>query len=223
MGKSTQIILGILWWGLFQFNANGEIPHLRTLDRDIFGHFVSRGQNSFDSLASHKLKQKFKAPCYGGLGIMVSHINDQMIILTGGRGAVILNNRYILGGAGWGTFNRIELDAGKVDTTEFFKLGYGGLDVGYLFYNGPRFSSGFTLLTGCGAGFRESIPKSKVNFGFFPVLEPVLFSRIKLNGSLRLDVGVSYRMVGGSGFSFISNRQLSGTSVFVALLIGSCK
>jgi hypothetical protein len=54
--------------------------------------------------------------------------------MTGGRGACTINNRYTLGGGGYGIANSIKLPDSSQDTTLNFKMGYGGLELGYIFF-----------------------------------------------------------------------------------------
>ncbi len=50
--------------------------------------------------------------------------------MTGGRGALTINNRYTIGGGGYGIANSIVLSGTSEDTIRNFKIGYGGLKQG---------------------------------------------------------------------------------------------
>jgi hypothetical protein len=123
--------------------------------------------------------------------------------------------------AGVGECQRVS-KLSETDTLEFFKFGYGGLEFGYIFHEGQKLRFGSNLLVGCGVGFQEKYPKSKGEVKMFPVFEPSLYSQISLGKLLKLDIGVTYRFVTGSNFSFINNRQLSGPSIYIAFLVGTC-
>ncbi len=111
----------------------------------------------------------------------------------------------------------------KTDTFEFFKFGYGGLEFGYFFYPGQKVKMGANILLAYGAGFTESVPKSKGgDFKMFPVIEPSIYVNIKLNKLLLLDIGAKYRWVTGTHFPNITSRQMSGFSLYVAFLVGTC-
>jgi len=166
---------------------------------------------------------KMTSLAYGGTGILFTKVNDQFGVMTGGRGSAIFNNRYTFGGAGWGMPKGVEMKSHENGSLEFFKFGYGGLEFGYLILEGENVRFGSNLLVGCGVGFQETIPKSKGQVNMFPVFEPSLYSQITLGKLLRLDVGVTYRFITGSKFSFIDNQQLSGPSVYIAFLVGACK
>jgi hypothetical protein len=91
-----------------------------------------------------------------------------------------------------------------------------------LFHAGDKVRFGSNLLLACGAGFKETYPKTAGGFNLFPVIEPSVYSQIALGKLLKLDVGITYRYVTGSKFSYINNRQLSGPSIYFAFLVGAC-
>jgi hypothetical protein len=184
-------------------------------DKHVTHHSDSTGKVFFNKL-------KLTSLAYGGTGVLFTKVNDQFGVMTGGRGSATFNNRYTFGGAGWGMPKGVEMNSHENGSLEFFKFGYGGLEFGYLFYEGEKLRLGSNLLLACGAGFQETIPKSKGEVNMFPVFEPSLYSQLTLGKLLRLDLGVTYRLVTRSKFSFIDNRQLSGPSIYLAFLVGSC-
>jgi hypothetical protein len=165
---------------------------------------------------------KITSLAFGGSGVLFTTVNSQFTAMTGGRGSATFNNRYTFGGAGWGMPKGVEMQGIKTDTLEFYKFGYGGLEFGYLFYEGEKFSFGSNLLLACGAGFVESYPKSKGGCDLFPVFEPSVYSQINMGKLLKLDIGIKYRFIAGSELPHISKRQLSGPSVYLAFLVGTC-
>lgn len=143
--------------------------------------------------------------------------------MTGGRGSATYNNRYTFGGGGWGMPKGIELESSKEGIYEFFKMGYGGLEFGFILYPGEKIKFGTNLLVGCGVGFKETVPKSKNgDFKMFPVFEPSIYSQISLGKLIRLDLGLTYRHVGPVYFSYLSNKELNGFSCYFALLVSAC-
>jgi len=166
---------------------------------------------------------KMTSLAFGGTGVLITNVNGQSTIMTGGRGSATFNKRYTFGGGGWGMPNGVEIESSKIDTFEFFKFGYGGLEFGYIFYQSEKFKFGSNLLVACGVGFKETIPKSTDgDFNMFPVFEPSLYSQISLGKLLRLDIGITYRYVTGANFSYISNQKISGLSLYIAFLLGTC-
>jgi hypothetical protein len=168
-------------------------------------------------------KIRVSSLAFGGTGILMSSANHMPVLMTGGRGSAVINERFTIGGAGWGSPKGVEITQAGKDTFEFFKFGYGGPELGYLLYPGERIKLGCNLLLGCGAGFNESLPKADENeFRIFPVFEPSISARISLARLLAIDVGVSYRYIPGPDFTFMSHHRMSGFSVYIAVMAASC-
>jgi hypothetical protein len=185
----------------------------------VASNYKTQNSDSTENRTFSKIKMTSLS--FGGTGVLFTKVNNQLGVLTGGRGSATFNNRYTFGGGGWGMPKGIEIDT-RADTLEFFKFGYGGLEFGYIFHEGQKVRFGSNLLLGCGVGFQEKYPKSKGEVNMFPVFEPSIYSHINLGKLLRLDVGVTYRFVTGSKFSFINNQQLTGPSIYIAFLVGTC-
>lgn len=184
----------------------------------------AENKNQFRDSAEYGIFNKLKMTslAFGGSGVLFTTVNSQFTAMTGGRGSATFNNRYTFGGAGWGMPKGVEMQSINTDTLEFYKFGYGGLEFGYLFYEGEKISIGSNLLLACGAGFVESYPKSKGGFDLFPVFEPSVYSQINMGKLLKLDIGIKYRFISGSELPHVSKRQLSGPSVYLAFLVGTC-
>jgi len=163
---------------------------------------------------------------YGGPAIKLSRINNQFAFMTGGRGGCTINSRYTLGGGGYGISNFIKLPGTSPDTTRYFKMGYGGLELGYLFFSGEKVNIGVSLLFAVGAAFWQSQPKSDNekliddDFKIISVMEPSFYGEIALNRFMRLHTGISYRYVNGSDLAYIKTRDMNGFSWYIGLLFG---
>jgi hypothetical protein len=163
---------------------------------------------------------------YGGPVIKFSRFNNKFAFMTGGRGACTIDNRYTFGGGGYGIANSIKLPGLSPDTTRNFKMGYGGLELGYIFFSGGKVNIGGTLLVAAGAAFWQNKPKNNGeklfddDFNIFPVLEPSLYSEIALNRFMRLHTGISYRYVHHAHLDYISDQNIRGFSFYVGLLFG---
>jgi hypothetical protein len=161
---------------------------------------------------------------YGGPAIKFSRFNNQFAFMTGGRGAITINNRYTIGGGGYGIANSINLPGPEPDTNRIFKMGYGGLELGYIFFSGKKVIIGGTLLVAAGAAFWQNKPKSNGeklfddDFSIFPVLEPSLYTEIALNRIMRLHAGISYRYVHHAHLDYVSDQNIRDFSFYVGLL-----
>jgi hypothetical protein len=160
---------------------------------------------------------------FGGTVLKFSRVNNQFAVMNGGRGSVTINRRFTIGGGGYGIVNRISLESNSNDTYRFLKMGYGGLELGYIFFPGQKLNVGSSLLIAGGAVFTETLPKTKENsFQLFPVLEPSLYGEVKLSKMIRLQTGLTYRYINGTKLDLIAGRKMSGFSVYFNLLFGTC-
>ncbi len=161
---------------------------------------------------------------FGGNGINITKINNQLSVMTGGRGSATFNNRYTIGGGGWGMIKGVEVESNIEGTYNFVKMGYGGIDFGYLVLNGDKFILGTKLMIAGGAVFKETVPESKGNgFRMFPVLEPSIYCQVPLSKLFRVEMGASYRYVWGTNLPYISDSNLGGFSFYVGFLVSACK
>ena len=161
---------------------------------------------------------------FGGNGVNFTTINNQFSVMTGGRGFATFNNRYTIGGGGWGMIKGVEVESNIEGTYNFVKMGYGGIDFGYLALHSEKFNLGTKLLIAGGAVFKETVPELKANdFKMFPVLEPSLYYQITLSNFFRIEMGASYRYIRGTNLSYISDRELSGFSCYLGFLVSACK
>lgn len=160
---------------------------------------------------------------FGGTALKFSRINNQFAVMSGGRGSVTINHRYTIGGGGYGIVNRISLGNNVADSYRFFKMGYGGLELGYIIFPGQKLNIGSSLLIAGGAAFTETVPKTKENsLRLFPVLEPSIYGEFVLGNMIRLQTGFTYRYINGAKLDFITDRSMRGFSVYVNLLFGTC-
>ncbi|MBN2779097.1 MAG: hypothetical protein JXR36_15780, partial [Bacteroidales bacterium] len=163
---------------------------------------------------------------FGGPAIKISRFNGQLAILTGGRGSAVINNRFTVGGGGYGIFNSIKIFEDDIQSTRIYKMGYGGLELGYVFYSRPRLKFGSSVLFATGASFWMSNPKIrkespfKNDFNFIYVLEPTLYGEIKLNRWLKLHSGITYRYVAGSNWDYMLNSEIRNFSAYFGVLFG---
>jgi hypothetical protein len=157
---------------------------------------------------------------FGGNGVNITKVNNKLSIMTGGRGSATFNDRFTIGGGGWGMTKGVEVESNTEGTYNFFKMGYGGIDFGYLFLTGNKLNLGAKLLLGGGAVFKESIPKSdNKDFKMFPVLEPTIYYQISLGKLFRFEMGSSYRYIRGTNLKYITDRKLSSFSCYIGFLV----
>jgi hypothetical protein len=161
---------------------------------------------------------------YGGPAIKFSRFNHQFALMTGGRGAATINNRYTIGGGGYGIANSIDMPGSSEDTSRFFKMGYGGIELGYIFPPGKKVNIGASFLIAGGAAFWQNNPKGDEeklfddDFNIFPVLEPSLYSEVAFNRFMWLHAGISYRYVHHAHLDYMTDHSIRGFSCYIGLL-----
>jgi hypothetical protein len=164
---------------------------------------------------------------YGGIILKFSSFNDQFAFMTGGRGAITINNRFTIGGGGYGIANSIDLPSPSQDTSRYFKMGYGGVELGYILFPGKKARIGSSLLIAAGAAFWQNKPKSEgeklfdKDFNIFPVLEPSLYSEFALTQFIWLHAGISFRYIHHARLDYMTDQSMRGISYYIGLLFGT--
>ncbi len=170
---------------------------------------------------------------YGAPEIMFSRVfNSEFGILMGGRGGVILNHKFIIGGGGYGlvTNHTVSYDIGNigmVDTRLMF--GYGGLHLGYIFSSNSVFHLTLgALIAGGGAGTYRHYNYDNnhdwsngmiENTGVF-VFQPSIGGELNVAKFFRLELTAGYRLVSGGSLTKVSNSDLSCFYLGLALKFG---
>lgn len=205
---------------IMMFNANQLHAQNATLPNSLFSEPVSANKDR------KFLGGTFTNFGFGGPAVKFTRFNNQFAFMTGGRGAATINNRYTIGGGGYGIANSIVLPDSSADTISYFKMGYGGLELGYIFFSSKKIDFGSTLLIAAGAAFSPGKPKNRSEslfgneFKFLSVMEPSLYGQYALSRSMRLHAGISYRYVSGSDLTYMKVKDMNGFSFYVALLFG---
>jgi hypothetical protein len=163
---------------------------------------------------------------YGGIILKFSSFNDQFAFMTGGRGAITINNRFTIGGGGYGIASTILLPVSHTDTSRFYKMGYGGLELGYILFPGKKVNIGGSLLFAAGASFWQNKPKGGEeklfddDFRMFPLFEPSLYGEVALNRFMWIHGGISYRYVHHANLDYMTDQNMRGFSCYIGLLFG---
>ncbi len=155
---------------------------------------------------------------YGGVHVNGSSMFGRGIVYVGGEGAVLLDHRLALGGAGYGMATRVHVPgqsyAGLSQRMEF---GYGGVVVRYsLLFDQPYYVTPGLLVGAGGVSYileydNEWNDSHTVDSGAVLVVEPSLAVHANVTRWLRLMAQLSYRAVSGLDGSYgLNNRDLSG-------------
>lgn len=163
---------------------------------------------------------------FGGPALKITRFNHQTAFMSGGRGSCLINNKFTIGGGGYGIANIIEIDNNSSESKRVYKMGYGGLELGYIFYKHKKATLGSSLLMATGAEFWMSKPKNKKEsvfdngFQFIYVLEPSIYGEIRLNSFLKIHSGVSYRKVFGKQNNYLSRNLTNDFSTYLGIMLG---
>jgi len=148
---------------------------------------------------------------YGGPVVKLTGINNEIAVLMGGRGGWIINHAFIVGGGGYGLVTDIFVSGKKLG------LGYGGLELGYVFFSDSLVHFTVHSLIGFGGVSFENDPASADEIF---VIEPEATVVLNVTEFFRIAAGVSYRFVTGVTTSGVSDASLSGLSGMLVLKFG---
>ncbi|MCL2040343.1 MAG: hypothetical protein FWG85_07955 [Bacteroidetes bacterium] len=177
---------------------------------------------------------------YGAFEIKLSQLDSDFSgLLLGGRGGVIINNVFSIGGAGYGLVPTKKINCPisghENEKNNFWTGGYGGLFFEYI--NSSNNLVHFTVNTLIGAGGITYVSHSDFsNFNKHPtsvtlVLEPGIGVELNIFKIFRMYLGASYRYAPGFEFKYddINNVQndivpttaFNGLSVNLAFKFGN--
>jgi hypothetical protein len=147
---------------------------------------------------------------YGGPAVRFGGINNSLAVFAGYRGGWIINRTLSIGGGGYGLVSDVYFSGSKL------KLGYGGLDLEYKIDPDEIVHLTFRSLIGLGM-----VELTGVGQDSFFVLEPGVGVDLNVVRFLKVNGGVSYRLVSGAGnVPGVSDSSLSGLTAEIALIFG---
>jgi hypothetical protein len=189
--------------------------------------------------------KEFESSIYGGPVVKFTTINGDFGVMVGARGGWIINHALTLGIAGYGLANRVDANSLGPMGEKHVDLGYGGLDLEWVFSSDDmiHFSVG-TLIGAGGVGFRNrfvdrdwnyldhpwdnfvdpgpfSYNGTHHNFHAFFVAEPSAYVDLNLTSWFRLSAGASFRYVSGLNSTASTNKDLTGVSGNILLRFGA--
>lgn len=169
-----------------------------------------------ETLISGKLDFGF----YGAPIIKFTKINDEFAVLCGGRGGLLINHRFLVGGGGYGLVNEIPVNNIWPNNDYLLEFGYGGLVLEYIL--APRKLVHLSVYTLIGAGsvcFQDRWYEPWDHDAFF-VAEPGLDLMMNITRCFRIGVGGSYRYISGINLGGLSNEDISGPSAVLTFKFG---
>jgi hypothetical protein len=157
---------------------------------------------------------------FGGPVLKFSEINDECAFFTGGCGGLVLNHTLIIGGAGYGLANEIEVNEALYPEFRLLEMGYGGVVLGYVNRSRKAVHLSFHSLIGAGGLSYRSHYYDYRHDDIFFVAEPGIDLELNLTRYFRLGCGATYRLVRGVDIDGLTDEALSGPSATLTFKIG---
>jgi hypothetical protein len=170
---------------------------------------VPREDNGDETLISNPITIGF----YGAVTVKFDQLNDNFACLLGGRGGLVFNRAFVIGGGGYGLTNDIPVDVQLPSGRYYMDFGYGGFFMEYILASRKIVHLSFNaLIGGGGVQLRDAYDYWEFEDDFF-VFEPGAELELNFSPNFRIGVGGSYRYVAGADLVGLDSRDLSGPSV----------
>jgi len=178
---------------------------------------------SMNAQVSTLLGDSFSSSAYGGPVFKVGSFNGNTGLLSGGRGAWIINHKLAIGGGGYGLITEMKLN--KVSFNEkplYMDLDCGGFELEYIHNSENLVHMGIRTMIGKGTvKLLEHNPSVTIRRDRIYFVEPGLDIDLNICSWFRIGAGVSYRYSMGLDIPEISSSFLNGPSAQVVFKFGS--
>ena len=169
---------------------------------------------------------------FGSVDIRMTEMMDDLGVLVGAHGGIILNNHFVIGLGGYGLTSNFQEEGGENFDDLYLYGGYGGLILGGIF--SPKEVVHIYTPVLIGAGGMEVTDRNYLNnfhrpqppFGTYTetsaffVVEPGLEVEINVTRFFKIGVGASYRFIRESDLITVTDKDLSGFSGGMSLKFG---
>lgn len=195
--------------------------------RTILFTFIFLFAGAASLRAQETLFDSLESGGYGAPFIDVTPVHHHAGILVGGRGGWILNHCFVIGGAGGGLANRVNIETYGPDSSRYAEFGYGGLFIAYVFAHDRLVHPAISVLIGAGgAGTRthgpydgEDMRDMRWSDPVF-VLQPGVHVELNVSRHFVLSAAIEYRYVSGISDPALSTAEFNGVSAQLAFQFG---
>ena len=163
---------------------------------------------------------------FGGPLIGVSRLGGETVILSGGRGAWLIDHRFFIGGGGYNLSSELQRTGiNPQDPAKAYKLqlNYGGLEFGAIFE--PEKLVHYTVMATIGRGTIRWVELNDATISFqkddFLLVEPHAGVEMNVVEWMRLCLGASYRYAINVRISYLTESDINGFSARLTLKFGS--
>ena len=167
---------------------------------------------------------------FGSLDMRMTEFKDDLGLLMGAHGGIILNNHFVIGLGGYGLTSNFSLDNNEATDPLYMYGGYGGLILGGIFSPKEVVHIYTPVLIGAGgmeitnrnyfSNFHRPFHGTSLESSAFFVVEPGIEVEINVTRFFKIGLGASYRLVRESDLKLVSNSELSGFSGGLSLKFG---
>lgn len=174
------------------------------------------------------LSRKSKIRGFGAMDLKVGKWNDEINLIVGGHGGIILDNRFTLGLGGYGITTRSRFNGLTSQENVYLGGGYGGLLLGYSILAREVVHLNFPILFGGGGIdiledqdgiFSNGVGRITESSGFF-IVEPGVEVEINIARFFKLAIGGTYRIIEGANLNDIDTDKLGGLSTHISFKVG---
>jgi hypothetical protein len=171
---------------------------------------------------------------YGGPRVAFSSFDNNDIWLVGGRGGVIINHCFVIGGAGYGIVNSPRYNDLVIDDTTYPNLylqgGYGGLLLEGIIWSRKLVHFSVPVLIGAGGVMfsDKRYPDGDEDYDIhviehtpFFVIEPGIEVELNVVRFMRLAAGVSYRYAPKAELPNIASNAFNSLNVSLSFKFGN--
>lgn len=168
---------------------------------------------------------------FGSLDMRMTEFNDDLGLIMGVHGGIIMNNHFVIGLGGYGLTSNFLIENTEGSDELYMYGGYGGLILGAIF--SPKELIHIYTPVLIGAGGMEITDRNYMNnfhrppsFGTyientaFFVVEPGIEVEINVTRFFKIGLGASYRLIRESDLNTVSDSDLSGFSGGLSLKFG---
>ena len=165
----------------------------------------------------------FHSGGYGGPVLKIGSYNSNAGVLSGGRGAWIINHTFAIGGGGYNLTTKIDMDRISENGKDLYLgINYGGVELEYIHNSDDLIH--WTIHATIGGGtvfFLEKDPREEMFSDGFFVIEPTINMDINIAQWFRIGVGLSYFAPIGVQLEDITSSDLSGPTGSLVFKFGS--
>jgi hypothetical protein len=167
---------------------------------------------------------------FGSFDVSFSSLGDEMVNMTGGSGALLINNQFYIGGYGMGMTNdvRINYDDPDFGSVPYFaQYSHGGLMLGFIINPEGLIHFGISSKVGWGSLYisrhnyfpGDDILPSTVNDDLFIAI-PRGEVELNVTNWCKLNFGVGYQFTNGVDNVFYKKDDLTGMNYELSFMFG---